>query len=482
MDQLKLDEVQLMERAVEAVLDVVLDWMDEHEANLDFSKPICIACGPGNNGGDGYALARLLQTARPHYKVVTTSLLSSKRSFACAEMRDRWLEMGEEWRIQSADLGSTCLLIDALFGTGRSQPLQSLWLESVLTINALPVPILSLDLPSGLPADGPLEEGATAIQADATVVIGAMKPCLLLPENEAYTGHELLFADFGLQIPSSPKAGFYVHYAQQLPVAPRFAHKGTQGHVLVLAGSHGKAGAALLSTLAALHSGAGLVSVGVPACALNVVQLGAPEAMCLPGLGEWELEQLPNLAPYDAIAIGPGLGQSEASSKLVQQVIANSQVPVVVDADALNVLVGHLEWMHTRHCDVVLTPHPKEFDRLFGPHENVLHRMETARAMANEFGIHIVLKGAFSCTTSPNGQQTLNPSGYPGMAVGGMGDVLTGFVAGRLAVQAKHLHQVVASAVFLHGIAGEFCAEEAAAFTAGDVARRLGLALCYNQY
>jgi NAD(P)H-hydrate epimerase len=461
---------------------------------------IAVICGCGNNGGDGFVVSRILHERG--LQVSTYLMGASADVQGDARLMMRSLEDSggkvEEiadtaaWEWHDTDVLGADLIVDALFGTGLARPLTGLAERIVADVNASGRPVVAVDLPSGLSGDS-AEIIGPAIRASLTVAFAAPKLPLVLPPAQALAG-ELVVADIG--IPRDVIAGvngpnFEVLDASTLrgliPPRRRDSHKGTYGRVLIVAGSRGKTGAAYLSAMAALRSGAGLVTVATPAsCLPTVAALGA-EFMTEPlpetpegTVAAEAVERVLGLAA-DVIAIGPGLGQSPPTVTFVQAVVARSTATLVIDADGLNAFTGKASLLASRKgADVVVTPHPGEMARLTGLsiQDVQQRRIEVARDFAASHRVHVVLKGDRTVIATPAGGIFINPTGNPGMATGGTGDVLTGVIAGWIG-QLHDAGRATSLAVYLHGLAGDLAAaaEGETALIAGDLLTRLGAAV-----
>jgi NAD(P)H-hydrate epimerase len=452
---------------------------------------VTVLCGAGNNGGDGMMAARLLADAGLE---VATLLLGAPEKLK-GDAAQAWRELttpnhGVQLNVTRAeDLAQyqgalhSDLMIDAVLGTGFKPPMKGLALAAYEWIKATTAPVLAIDLPSGWPAD---ETGATVngpvFPADAVITFTAPKPAHVFGQLTRAWHQPVVVAPIG-----SPDAAIvsqlkltWAGSSMRLVQAPRVAvaNKGGFGHVLVVGGSFGsaggKAGAPAMAALAALRVGAGLVTAAVPAPALAVVSVVAPELMT------WPLEATPsgsisdvNLAPErltaftagkSVLAIGPGLGQSPETVKFVTGLLAATSIPAVIDADALNILAAKpvLLAKLAKGRTLVLTPHPGEMARLVGSTvaEVQARRLETARAFARQFGVTLVLKGARTLIAHPDGRVAVNTSGNPGMAKAGSGDLLTGMIAGLLAQFPADAAHAVEAAVYLHGLAGDLAVRE----------------------
>ena len=464
------------------------------------SSRVAVLAGRGNNGGDGFVIARVLRQGGVDVTVFVLGALADVRGDARVnlEILGRLgfpvVEVpGEEaWELHASELGGCDLVVDAVFGTGLKAPLAGFYETVVADVNALPVPIVSVDLPSGLSADTN-EVIGPAVDADLTVTFAAPKLPLVLPPARALAG-ELVIVDIGIppqviDALAGPRVEVLTRDRLRalVPARDPAGHKGDYGHVLVVAGSRGKTGAAHLAATGALRSGAGLVTVATPASCLPVVAALGAEYMTFPlaetpagGIRADALDQIAD-GPWDVIAAGPGLGTGEEVRAFVEGLLRRSRVPLVLDADALNALAGDPGALVARDGQVVVvTPHPGEMGRLLGlsTAEVQANRLESARNLAAARGLHVVLKGHRTIVAGPAGAVAINPTGNPGMATGGTGDVLTGVIAAWLA-QIDEPEAACGLAVYLHGAAGDLAAgdEGQVSMTAQDVATRLGDAL-----
>ncbi|MDB5235867.1 MAG: hypothetical protein JWR44_2860 [Hymenobacter sp.] len=485
----------LMERAARAFAE----WFFGR-FKPDAAGEILLLCGPGNNGGDGLAIARMLHQA--NYPVRVALLPAEKQSADWQHNRQRLPAAVPVADVSEAELPAispTALVIDALFGTGLTRPLQGLAAALVAHLNQANARVIAVDLPSGLFADAPQPMDSAIVRAHHTVSFGLPKLTFLLPQNAAFVG-EWHMQDIGLSasfIEAVASPWFYTDataMAGALPVRPKFGHKGTFGHGLLLAGSRGKIGAAVLAAGACLRGGVGLLTVRVPGCGYDILQTSVPEAMCLDDPAADFLSELPGLKPYQAVGIGPGLGQAEASLNVLRQLLqqattgaAGSGDPearpkppaLIIDADALNLLGAHRELLALLPENTVLTPHPKEFERLTEPARDDYHRLDLLRDFAQRHRCLVVLKGAYTCLAMPTGELHFNSSGNPGMATGGSGDVLTGLLMALRADARLSPFEAVRLGVYAHGRAGDLAAAETgqAGLVAGDIARFIGPAL-----
>jgi len=360
-------------------------------------------------------------------------------------------------------INNQSVIIDALLGTGTARAPEGLVLKVIEQINGSENQIIAIDLPSGLFADSSSQSHAGKIvQANITLTIGMPKLALFMPENGSCGGEwHLIPIGLSEEFISSAETNlfFSTFSALQGIVKPRsvFSHKGSFGHSLIIAGSKGKTGAAVLATRANLRSGCGLTTIHCPADSLNIIQTSAPEAMASVDSEKDFVSTVPDLSPFSAVAFGPGCGQNKATASALKLLIQNSKIPLVIDADGLNIIAENKTWLAFLPQNSILTPHPGEFKRLFGDYSDDFARLQGAMKAAVKFRCIIVLKGAYTAIASPTGQAIFNPTGNPGMAKGGSGDVLTGLLTGLLARGIPALQAAILG-VFLHGLAGDYAA------------------------
>ena len=475
-----VSSIDLMERAANACAD----WMNNF---TDMSnKSVFVFCGPGNNGGDGLAIARLLHEKLVPIVVYIPDLptkYSEDFSINLKRAENQGIEIKSYQSFRTAILTENHFIVDSLFGSGLSKPLEGEYREIVEMINKSNGIKISIDIPSGLYAGKPANTAKDAIiKADYTLSFQFPKLAFLFPENEYFTGdcHVLpigLHPDF---IKSEACKNHLVEYEDAkglLKPRARFSHKGTFGHALLIGGSKGKIGASVLMSKSCLHSGAGLVTAHVPGCGYQIIQTAVPEAMVSVDADDIECTQIPKLDPYSAIGVGPGLGTGKNTASLLKQIIQEANVPLVIDADALNILSDNPTWLAFLPKGTVLTPHPGEFARLAGKTSDSFDRLEILRSLCIKFSLNIVLKGAYTVICSPLGNCYFNPTGNPGMATGGSGDVLTGLLTGLLA-QGYNPTEACVLGVYLHGLAGDIASEQTGfeALAAGDISSNIGKA------
>jgi NAD(P)H-hydrate epimerase len=461
------------------------------------SSRVAVLCGRGNNGGDGLVVARVLQERAVDVSVYVLGATNGFKGDAAANVtaaRQVGIDVVDvadaaAWELHSTDVVGSDVIVDALFGTGFRGQIDGLAETVVADVNGSAKPIVSIDLPSGLSADTHLVTGP-CIRATLTVTLAAPKVPLILPPAEHFAGN-LIIADIGIPRGviselEGPWLELLTKESMRALIEPRASdsHKGDYGRVLVIAGSRGKTGAAYLSAISALKSGAGLVTVATPASCVNVIASLGPEYMTEPceetGDGTIAFESVERLLDFDAdvIAIGPGLGRHPSTSALVRAIVERAGVPLVVDADALYAFAGDADALTGRDGnEIVITPHPGEMARLCGlsTEEVQAQRLDIARDFAANHRLHVVLKGHRSIVATPEARAFVNLTGNPGMATGGTGDVLTGMIAGWFG-QLLDAEAAARLAVYLHGLAGDLAEadEGEVAMTATDMIARLG--------
>jgi NAD(P)H-hydrate epimerase len=452
------------------------------------ARRVTVLCGRGNNGGDGLMAARQLASAGLE---VTTLLLGARDSLK-GDAAQAWRELSspqsglihivekpDDLALHSAALDAD-LILDAVVGTGFKPPLKGLAATALEWIKASRAPILAVDLPSGWPSDlTAATPGSAAFPADAVITFTAPKPAHVFGHLTRRWDQPVVVAPIGSP-PEAIVSAQALHWAGSSlaltqPPRPVAANKGNFGHVLIVGGSLGRSGAPAMAALAALRSGAGLITAAVPAPLLPLVAAVAPELMTYPlsatpagciSADNFSPEQMSVLmAGKTVLAIGPGLGQSPETVKFTTGLLSATRLPAVIDADALNILAAKpvLLAKLAKGRTLVLTPHPGEMGRLVGlPTATVqANRLETARLFAQRNGVTVVLKGARTLIAHPDGAVAVNTSGNPGMAKGGSGDLLTGLIAGLLAQFPSDVPRAVEAAVYLHGLAADLAVREA---------------------
>ncbi|MES2004938.1 MAG: NAD(P)H-hydrate dehydratase [Bacteroidota bacterium] len=466
LDQLTIERepvssLNLMERAASCCAD----WILQH---LPQEKTYFIFCGEGNNGGDGWAIARMLlqlQYTVQVYKVVITG----KQSPDCAANEQRLADLHLTKINRLADttdlpvISENDIVVDAIFGTGLTRPITGWVTELIGHINQSEVTILAIDIPSGLFADGHSDPSSSIISAAYTLSFQFPKLGFLFPENQNHVG-EWKLLDIQLnktaiaQLPVSNYLLTGEWISSLRKPRTKFSHKGNFGHALLIAGSYGKMGAAVLAVNACLRIGVGLVTAHVPRCGYEIIQTTSPVAMASVDTNETLIGDELDMGSFSAAGIGPGIGTGRPTQATLHYLLQHAQKPMVLDADAINILGLNPDWLALLPVGSILTPHPKEFERIAGKAANDFDRWNLQRSFSKKYKVHIVLKGAHTCITTPEGETYFNNTGNPGMAKAGSGDVLTGILTGLLAQGYEPLYACLIG-VYVHGYAGDLAAE-----------------------
>lgn len=458
--------INLMERAALAFVD----WFADQFPTTTATK---IFCGLGNNGGDGLAIARLLLEREYPVEIhvvryaprESDDFMHNHRRLKLVTENVRYIEFSRD----IPALRHTDVVIDAILGSGLSRPADGIVRSTIEAINRAPATVVSVDIASGLYADKPNAPTDLIIEPDHTVTFQLPKLAFVLPGNGRYVG-DWQVVDIRLHkryIDLAPTPYYFTRPDEArllLRKRGRYAHKGTFGHALLLAGSYGKIGAAVLAAKACLRSGVGLLTVQVPRCGYAVLQTAVPEAMCRPDghqnvlSGSSEVES-PVPADYSAVGIGPGIGKAPETLALLRELLPTLKKPIVVDADALNLLAENRELLDKLPPNSILTPHPKEFERLTEKWADDYEKLDILRDFAKRYRVNVVLKGAFTAVATANGEVHFNSTGNPGMSTGGTGDVLTGVLTALLA-QGYDPVEAAVLGVFAHGLAGDQAARQ----------------------
>lgn len=473
-----ISSLNLMERAALAFSD----WFRYNFE--DTKRPVFIFCGPGNNGGDGLAVARLLKNY--DYTVIVFLCEISKNKSADYEQNLVRLEAITVDGIHTLNEGDSfpklikdAYLIDALFGTGLNRTIEWYWADLLEYLNGFTGIKVAVDIPSGMFADR--HTNGVSFEADYTFSFELPKLGFLMPENisrvgEWSTGTIHLHPGGLAQMETD---FFYIEKSliQSIYRKPgKFDHKGTNGHALLVVGSIGKFGAAVLSAKACLRGGVGLLSIYSPLAGYNILQTTVPEAMVEVDPNDYYISQIPDPTNYKVLGMGCGLAQQEITKVALRGLLDITDQPMVLDADALNI-IAEKGWEHKIPTGSILTPHPKEFERLFGKTENNFKRLEVLRSASIRLNSVILLKGAHTAIAAPNGQIYFNSTGNPGMATAGSGDVLTGLLTALMCRSYNALEAAILG-VYLHGLAGDLATQEQGeeALIAGDIIAYLGKA------
>ena len=454
-----IKSIDLMERASAAFVA----WF---EANYDSTRRVVIFCGTGNNGGDGLAIARILSLKKWHVVPVTVKR-SGKKSQDFTINYLSLAEVGQVGNIETKkdfnlELNRSDVIIDAIFGSGLAREVKGIYAETIQYINQSGATVVSVDVPSGLFIDT-VSPKSNIIRADHVVSFQLPKMAFLLPENHDFVKNWSI-ADIGLDqtfIESQNSGMEYVdHQFAQKILKPRskFAHKTDFGRILIISGSYGKMGACILCSRASIRAGAGLVTAHIPKCGYDILQTSVPEVMTSTDFEKCYLTGIPDLAPYDAVGIGPGIDQQIDTYEVIAQLLDNFKKPIVFDADAINILSDEQSFLKQIPEGSILTPHPGEFKRLVGFWNDDLEKLEQQIAISAMYKVYIVLKGAHTSISTPEGKVYFNSTGNPGMATGGSGDVLTGIITALLG-QKYTPEEAAILGVYLHGLSADIAVE-----------------------
>jgi ADP-dependent NAD(P)H-hydrate dehydratase / NAD(P)H-hydrate epimerase len=479
-----IPSLQLMENAGASVAEFIFRRFQDFKA-----LQVVVLCGKGNNGGDGFVVARHLRDAGvPVFAFLFANPEDLKGD--AAENLIRWRKTGEkvhpirtpeEWQVAKTSIRSADLIVDALLGTGIRGPVEGLIADAIREVNergAKHVSIIAVDIPSGLPADGEETQGPV-VKADYTVTFTAPKIGMFAGRSGETLG-ELIVSDIGSSrelIDETGKGNCYWSEAQEFAAFAKRrkadSNKGSYGHALIVAGSYGKSGAAIMASWAALRVGAGLVTVAIPEPALAIVAARNPEIMTEPlpatSEGSISLKSFENgrfdkiVEGKKALGIGPGLTTNNETQQFVHKVVGNRALPIVLDADGLNAFASRAAELKNATGNLALTPHPGEMSRLLGCKISEIQadRLRLARKAAADWNAFVILKGQYTVVAAPDGRAYINSTGNPGMSTAGTGDVLTGMLAGLTAqFGAEDWLRALAFGVYLHGLAGDIAYRE----------------------
>lgn len=458
-----IKSIDLMERAAKAISHAIMEeWTDR--------SPVVVFAGPGNNGGDALAVARMLADAGYSVSVYLFNI-HNKLSDDCAANRQRFIDNKRSGKFTEItlnfdppELTADTLVVDGLFGSGINKPLMGGFASLVKYINQSPAHVVSIDIPSGLmPEDNTYNIRANILRADLTLTLQQYKLSMLLADCQPYIGR-LRVLDIRLSPEYIQTTVAPYRLVEESEVRSRllcrddFAHKGNMGHALIIAGCYGMAGAAVLATRACLRSGAGKVTVHTPKRNYSVMQTAIPEAIMQIDREETYFSDSVDTDDYNALGIGPGLGQNENTAIALIGQIRRATCPIVVDADALNILANHQAWMQQLPKGIIMTPHPREFDRLVGTTSSSdYERLTRALQLADRLQGYILLKGHYTALCMPDGHIVFNATGNSGMATAGSGDVLTGIITSLLARGYARPDACIVG-MYLHGLAGDIAA------------------------
>ena len=476
-----ISSIDLMERAAIACADEIM-------ARWDLSTKVILFAGPGNNGGDTLAIARILENNGYH---TSTYLFNPKHKLSenCQINKDRLLQVeGAEFHeiTQGFDppaLTSDVLVIDGIFGSGINAPAEGGFASVIQYINTGEASVVSIDIPSGLFGENNSTNiPRNIIKAEVTLTLEFPKLSMLFAENEKFTGEVVIME---INLSNRAKQNIFSNYylTQKSDVKGwitkrnRFAHKGNFGKAFLVAGSFGMMGAAVLASKACMKAGVGLLAVHGPESGYTIMQTSIPEVIFKPDKNPKIITLINDTSDYTAVGVGPGIGSDPNTVWSVRMLLKDLRRPCVIDADGLNIIASNRDLMGFVQRNSIMTPHPKEFDRLFGKSINGYDRLKKAIEASKKYGIIIVLKGANTAVCLPTGEVHFNSTGNPGMATAGSGDVLTGIILSLLA-QSYTPEQAAILGVFIHGLAGDIalpnCSEQS--MLASDIINQIGAA------
>jgi NAD(P)H-hydrate epimerase len=442
----------------------------------------------GNNGGDGLAICRLLYNKGynaeafiiPHFSKASDDFsVNRKKLEALPGIKVKEIENADDI---TANRKRPVVIIDAILGTGISKPVEGKLADIIQGINQLHCPVISIDIPSGLMVeDNSKADRKSIINANATLTFESPKLSFMFAENAQHVG-DFYILHIGIDREFIEEQKSNDHFvtkemiASLLKTRAKYSHKGIFGHALIIAGSYGKMGAAVLSAKSCLRSGVGLLTMHIPQCGYDIMQTAVPEAMAMVDEEEKEFSGVKDLSKFNVIGVGPGIG----TGKLTQQglkLLIQSKVPMILDADALNILSENKTWLAFLPQGCIFTPHPGEFAKLAGKTTTGYDAYTLQRAFAVKHNVYVVLKGAHTSIATPNGEVYFNSTGNPGMATGGTGDTLTGIITGLTAQGYSPLHAALLG-VYIHGLAGDIASDELSenSIIAEDITNYLGKA------
>jgi len=470
--------VDLMERAA----NVCVNWIIQ---KFDSSIIVNVFCGLGNNGGDGLAIARLLSDL--NYKVNVYIVRHSTNE--STDFKLNFKRLVENKKANIIDIKDETVLsfsdrvgevfIDAILGVGLNKPIDGLIAKVVSVINQSPATVVAIDISTGLFCDKLNEASDEILNADYTLTFQFPKLSFMFPETAVCVG-EFTILDIGIHphfIIDEPTKNYFTtkqDISSFFKHRSKVAHKGTFGHALIVAGSYGKIGAAILSSKAALKSGVGLLTTHIPECGYHSLQTALPEAMVSADSEQKFINDNINTEKYHAVGVGPGIGQEKQTQNILKLIIQNTTAPIVFDADAINCIAENKTWLSFIPAGSIFTPHPKEFERLVEKASNSEERLQLQRNFSIRYNVYVVLKGAHTSIAAPDGTIYFNSTGNPGMATAGTGDVLTGIITSLLAQGYSSLHAAILG-VYLHGLAGDFAVlnESEESLVASDIVEHL---------
>ncbi|NJW52553.1 NAD(P)H-hydrate dehydratase [Salinimicrobium oceani] len=476
-----ISSTELMERAASLVFEEI------HKRLEGAPIPVKIFCGIGNNGGDGLVIGRKLIEAGYAVTVFIVNY-SDQRSQDFLINYERIKNRTRKWPVllkseeDFPEINYGDFVVDAIFGVGLNRPMVAWVAKLVQHINAAGAFILAVDMPSGLMADAPVADRESIIRASYTITFQSAKMAFYMPQTAVFVG-DLQIIDIALDTGYLKEAKAVANLISR-PEAKalyrprqRFTHKGTYGHALIIGGSYGKIGSVCLTATAALRAGAGLVTIFAPKCGYEILQTSLPEAMVITDPHKEILTQIDFDIEPDVIGFGVGVGTKEGTTEAMRHLLQKTKKPMVIDADGINILSKNEDFFELLPEGTILTPHPKELERLIGPWENDFEKLEKVRDLSKKYKLIILIKGTYTFIVTPN-DLYINTTGNPGMATAGSGDVLTGVITALIGQGYEPLRAAVLG-VYLHGKAGDLCAEKFSyeGVVAGDIARHTGAAI-----
>ena len=474
-----VSSVDLMERAAGQLFKWCIDRYER-------SRRFIVFAGPGNNGGDGLALARMLHSAR--YETCVYYLNFTEKTTDDWKINRQRLEKetGIPFKIISEVdhfpvIYSGDVIIDAIFGSGLARPAKGLAADIIRKINSLDSEVIAVDIPSGLFSEDNSDNlPENIIRADYTLCFQFPKLSFMFAENRIFTG-EWVVLPIGLHpeaIRGTESSLYLTDTRDILPLLKKrmkFDHKGDYGHGLLIAGSYGKMGAAILGAKAALRTGIGLITCHIPSCGYEILQSSVPEAMVITDNSDIYISEISDPVRYNALAIGPGTGTDPVTQAALHKLLLNCHKPMIIDADGLNILGLNKDWLSLLPENTILTPHPKEFERIAGKSDNSFKSLEKQVEFSGKYKCVVVVKGAYTSISTPDGRVYFNTTGNPGMATAGSGDALTGIILSLLS-QGYPAENASLAGVFLHGLAGDLAAVRSGFETliASDIIENIG--------
>lgn len=476
-----IQSIELMEEAASKAASFIFSRYNDND------RPVTVFAGPGNNGGDGLAVARLMHghgfTNIQVYLFNTNNSISEDCSANAERLKNECPEIQfteVTQTFEAPSLSSKTLVIDALFGTGINKPLSGGYAALVKLINSTRAEVISLDMPSGLMCeDNTFNSPSSIIRAKYTLTFGLPKLALILADNQRYAGEvHVLDINLAYEGLNDMDINFFISEPEEirrlLKGRPKYGHKGTFGNGLLIAGKYGMAGAAVLAAKACLTSGAGKVTIHTPKKNNDILQIAVPEAVLQHDADDNIFTESVRTDHFQSVAIGPGLGTEKKTALALIEQISHTNVPLIIDADAINILGDHKGWIQQVPKNTIFTPHQEEMKRLGICNSDSYSVLLEAINMAQRYHFFIILKGHYTAICTPGGCVHFNPTGNSGMATAGSGDVLTGIIL-ALTAQKYTTENACLLGTYLHGLAGDLAAQEKGEYsvTASDIITKL---------